>query len=263
MLKCKDLEELMPAYVLDAVDEAQRVQIESHLKACPKCAQLAECYRPVVDLLPFAAEPVEPPPDLKYRVLAAMSAEAPRAARVPSRSQPSGSVLAWLAGLWSAPTLSAAALILVIALGFMNLNLQGQVAQQAAFTRQVANELSTQRDFVGLIAYSDTQPRHLQGAGTATQAVGRLYGAADERSFALIAYDMPQLPSDRVYQLWLIDSKGNRTSGGTFSVDSVGRGWLFARAPNPLNQYQAVGVTVEPEGGSPGPTGAKMMGGNL
>ncbi len=74
---------------------------------------------------------------------------------------------------------------------------------------------------------------------------------------------MPALPSGMTYQLWLVDSEGKRTSGGMFTVDSQGRGWLMGHSPQPLNRYKSVGVTMEPWGGSPGPTGAKMLGGNL
>ncbi len=66
-----------------------------------------------------------------------------------------------------------------------------------------------------------------------------------------------------MYQFWLIDPSGDRTSGGTFSVDAQGRGWVLIRSPKPLNNFQSVGVTIEPEGGSPAPTGAKMMGTSL
>jgi anti-sigma-K factor RskA len=90
-----------------------------------------------------------------------------------------------------------------------------------------------------------------------------LYDGYDSNSFMVVTYNLPALPSGKTYQLWLIDPNGNRTSGGTFTVDSAGSGWLMGRSPVPLNQYKAVGVTVEPWGGSPGPTGAKMLGGNL
>ena len=208
--------------------------------------------------------------ELKYRVLAAttsplsplLAGEGRRGEVIPAPSF--GSQLSgWFSALFRSPAFSAVALLLVIAFGIWNLGLQNQIAQQAAESRQIAAELRTQRDFLTLVAYSDGQPRHLQGTEAAAKAVGRIYGTQDEATFAMVTYDLPKLPADKVYQLWLIDSSGNRTSGGTFTVDEHGRGWLFAHAPKTLGQYNAVGVTVEPLGGSPGPTGAKMLGGNL
>jgi anti-sigma-K factor RskA len=48
-----------------------------------------------------------------------------------------------------------------------------------------------------------------------------------------------------------------------FSVDSKGYAsiWVYSQAP--LIQYQQFGITIEPTGGSLGPTGAKVLGGKL
>ncbi len=263
---CQTIQELIPAYLLDALDEAERAMVEEHLPECPDCLELVRAYRPVFEVLPFAAAQVEPPPDLKSRVLAATAGVAPAHLPAGSRqvavdkkrtlSSPAApGRLSWLSSFFPSPALSAAALILVLALGVWNLALQNQMAQQSA-------ELSRQREFLTMLAYSDGAPKHLTGTDAAAQAVGRLYGGYED-AFVVVTWDMPKLPPDKVYQLWLIDASGKRTSGGIFTVDANGSGWLFSRAPQGLESYRSVGVTVEPLGGSPGPTGAKMLGGNL
>jgi len=35
------------------------------------------------------------------------------------------------------------------------------------------------------------------------------------------------------------------------------------QANQPLDTYQSFGITIEPNGGSPAPTGKKVLGGNL
>ncbi len=261
MTICDELEDLIPAYVLDAVDPADRVRIESHLPHCQRCAQLVESYQPVTDLLAYAAEPAEPPADLKYRVMAATLPQR----KVVTAPAPSPFALfsTWLSSLFRAPALSALALLLLLAFGIWNFALQNQVAQQAAAMQQVTAEMSQQRDFLTALAYSDGQPRHLQGTEVASQAVGRLYSGYDENSFIMVTYDMPSLKPDQSYQLWLIDPSGARTSGGVFTVDAQGRGWLIGHTPKPLSEYKSVGVTVEPSGGSSAPTGPKMLGGSF
>jgi anti-sigma-K factor RskA len=66
------------------------------------------------------------------------------------------------------------------------------------------------------------------------------------------------------YQLWLIRG-GQRTSGGVFSIrdEKDGYGYLVVQAPDSLLSYDSFGVTIEPHGGSPGPTGNKVMGSDL
>jgi anti-sigma factor RsiW len=259
MLTCKQVDDLIPAYVLDAVDRADRAELEAHLAGCPDCRRLVQDYDPVVSLLPYAAPQRDPSPDVKYRVLAAIL---PKAKPEPARSAPARAVLIF-SSVFQSPAWSALALLLMIALGAWNVILQTQMAQQAASSRQLAVELSRQRDFLTALAYGDGRPHVLQGSALAADAVGRLYRGPTDSSFMVITYDMPVLPPDRVYQLWLIDAVGNRANGGTFTVDEQGRGYLFAQAPESLGQYRAVGVTMEPLGGSPGPTGTKMLGGDL
>lgn len=272
MITCEELEELIPAYVLGAVDKADRALVEEHLPRCANCQQLVKDYGPVVELLPFAAKQVEPRAELRYRILAqTMNSPAPvspvRGAPgirtelpVPSRSSRLATLLS---NIIRSPAFSAAALVLVLAFGIWNLMLQNQLVQQAAETRQMAAELGRQRAFLTTLAYSESAPRRLWGTEIASQAVGRLYGGPDEFTFVMVTYDLPKLPPDKVYQLWLIDPSGNRTNGGTFTVDDEGRGWLISHAPQGLGNYKTMGVTIEPYGGSPGPTGAKMLGGNL
>ncbi len=264
---CQTIQELIPAYLLDALDEAERAAVQEHLPECPNCLEFVRAYQPVLEALPFAAEQVEPPPDLKSRVLAMTTGVAPvhqpadsRQSAVPLKralsSQAAPGRFAWLSSFFRSPALSAVALVLVLALGMWNLALQNQMAQQSA-------ELSRQNQFLTMLAYSDGAPKHLTGTDAAAEAVGRLYGGYEDNTFVVVTWDMPKLPPDKVYQLWLIDATGKRTSGGTFTVDANGSGWLFSRAPHGLQNYTGVGVTVEPAGGSPGPTAAKMLGGSL
>ncbi len=261
MTICEELEELIPAFMLDAVDSADRARIESHLPRCRRCSQLVEAYQPVTDLMAYAAEPVEPRAELKYRVLAATMPQR-KVAPAPAPS-PLAQFSTWLSSLFRASAFSALALLLLLALGVWNFTLQNQIAHQAAATNQLSADVTRQRGLLTALAYADGQPRRLQGTEVAAQAMGRLYSVYDETAFMVVTYDLPVLKPDQAYQLWLIDPSGNRTSGGVFTVDERGRGWLFGRAPKPLSEYQSVGVTVEPAGGSPGPTGAKMLGGSL
>ena len=256
-----EIQELIPAYVLDGVGDAERKLVERHLPQCDVCNGVFASYRPIADLLPYAAASVEPPADLKYRVLAAAL---PKVQPLPERAPALiGSVFAGLSNLFRSPALSAVTLLLIAALGVWNVSLQNQITQQTAFAQQAASEMTRQRALVSTIAYADSQPLRMQSTDAAPQAVGRLFAAPELNAFALIIYDMPTPPQGMVYQFWLVDTNGDRTSGGTFTVDAQGRGMQLFRAPKALNNYQGVGITVEPEGGSAWPTGTKMMGTNL
>ena len=72
----------------------------------------------------------------------------------------------------------------------------------------------------------------------------------------LVVDHLEPLPPGQQYQLWLIN--GGRISGGVFDVGEDGYGSLTVRAPAPLDSY-TFGVTIEPAGGSPGPTGPRVL----
>jgi anti-sigma-K factor RskA len=89
-----------------------------------------------------------------------------------------------------------------------------------------------------------------------------LYFRPESQVAALHVYGLPLLEEGKVYQLWLIWD-GQRESGGLFEVNEEGEGTLLIQAQRALGEYQAVGVTVEPTGGSPGPTSPRVIGGKL
>jgi hypothetical protein len=260
-----EIQELIPAFVLDAVDDADRTLVERHLPQCDVCTGVFVSYQPVADLLPYTAPLVEPPADLRSRVLAAaMPKVQPNSQPILQRGDTLiGSVLAGLSNLLRSPVFGAITLLLILALGVWNISLQNQITQQTAFNQQTLSEMTRERALVSTIAYSNSQPMRMQSTDAAPKAVGRLFAAPELNALALIVYDMPSPPQGMVYQFWLVDPNGDRTSVGTFNVDAQGRSWQLFRAPKALTNYQGVGITVEPDGGSAWPTGAKMMGTNL
>jgi anti-sigma-K factor RskA len=96
------------------------------------------------------------------------------------------------------------------------------------------------------------------GTQAAPGASARLVPSFDGRHGRLYVQGLPQLTSERQYQLWLIKD-GARVNGGVFSVGPTGEGVLYVDAPVPLATYTGFGVTVEPAGGSPGPTGPRVL----
>jgi anti-sigma-K factor RskA len=63
---------------------------------------------------------------------------------------------------------------------------------------------------------------------------------------------LPQLQSNRTFQLWLIPAAGNPISAGIFRSDPDSSAVYVY--PGQTTNAAAVAVTVEPEGGSPQPT---------
>ena len=125
---------------------------------------------------------------------------------------------------------------------------------------QSGREISAQATVVALLVQGHTVT--LQADRLAPDAIGFFRFDPSGSVAILEVSDLPQPPQGMVYQLWLI-REGLRDSGGLFTVDEQGHGVCIVKATRPLAEYQAIGITVEPEGGSPGPTSPRVISGRL
>ena len=82
-------------------------------------------------------------------------------------------------------------------------------------------------------------------------AAARLVFSADRGEGVFLAAGLADVGDDETYELWLIDADGPRPAG-LFRPDG---GEATFVVPADFGGLEAVGVTVEPAGGSPQPTG--------
>ncbi len=233
--------ELIPAYALDCLDEPDARQVSEHLEVCDSCRAELEVYRDIASELAMAAPEAAPPPVLKAEIFHHIAA---RANPEPA-PQPLSMWQRLLVGLRQGlrPGWGLVSLVVILVLGASNVFLWQRINQM--------------------------QPRNpewiqvaLKGTDAAPDASGLLVLNKDGSRGTLVVENLPDLDKAHQYQLWLIKN-GQRTSGGVFSVRWNGYGSLWVDSPEPLNQYTAFGITIEPAGGSSGPTGAKVLGGNF
>lgn len=231
--------DLIPGYALGALDEDERKLVDEHLADCKTCQAEFQSYKIVVDDLPLGVKISSPPPGLKAKILAQVTEE-----RKPTASQEG-------IGFWEAvrnalvshaPAWGALSLVVVLALVVSNLLLWRQLGSLRASNQQVLTTIA------------------MNGTELTPEASGMLVMSVDGEYGVLVVDRLPHLDNSEQYQLWLIQD-GQRTSGGVFSVNDEGYGSLLISSVQPLSSYSAFGVTVEPAGGSPGPTGVKVLGG--
>ena len=239
------ISKLIPAYALDCLDPEDKRIAETHLAACAECrAELAE-YRTIVVDLSLAVPEVAPPAGLKQQII--NQAGKQKKARNGTHGffarlvQP---VQLALAAISRSPGFALASLALVIVLAASNLMLFNQISQNNQAKQEGLRTIA------------------LSGTENSPGASGLIVISSNGEKGTLVADGLTELSSDQAYQLWLIRD-GKRDSGGTFIVDQNGYGRLWVASPQPLGDYQAFGITIEPAGGSPGPTGTKVLGGEF
>jgi anti-sigma-K factor RskA len=117
-------------------------------------------------------------------------------------------------------------------------------------------------DLEARVPGNNVQIVRLDGTGSAPQTVGYVIVFKNNRYGSLTVENAPVLNEDQQYQIWLMKN-GERISGGVFSVNDSGYGVLQVYSKEPLEVYDSFGITIEPVGGSPAPTGEKILGGGL
>ena len=268
--RCNDVLESLAAYALGALEVEERAEVEAHLEGCARCRRQLHTYTEAAAALGEGAPQVEPPPELRQRLLERAAALGPatrprqRLPRWPLLAPPSAAAVA--AGVLLLALL-ATQVVLLRSIGELrrqNAQLTAQLAEVTAQSALLGEALQLQRSVVYLSAAPGTTVATLRGDAL-PQAYGMFMLSASGRVGYLVAGNLEPPPQGRVYQAWLIQD-GQRTSGGTFQPDASGWAVLPIRAReegDTLARYQALGVTVEPAGGSPGPTGERVLFGPL
>lgn len=229
---------LLPAYALGCLEEEEAEKVIEHLDRCALCRAELMTYQSVTDQLGLAAPSAEPPVGLKQKVLE--RAQPPDKVTHPKR--------AWQHILKTFNPLS------------LSLRIVGVFVFLALFTSNLFLWLEV-RELRATVP-PNFHMVNLAGTDAAPGATGVIVVSPDGRHGTLVVSDLPWLDADYQYQLWLIQDE-QRTSGGIFSVSEDGYGSLWVNSPEPLLNYPGFGITIEPAGGSPGPTGDRVLGGEL
>lgn len=235
--------ELLPAYALGSLDEAEHHLVSEHLLRCPVCTAELAAYQALTDQLALAAPEVQPSPQLKRRLLARLPASPSPPLRPKQRR------LSWwrsLPDVARRPILAwgIASSLLILVLLASNLVLWQRVTRLEALRSG------------GMRAIP------LINTGVVPGAAGFVLIGADGENGAFVVDALPTLEPDHQYQLWLLQN-GQRTSGAVFSVDEFGYGGGRIRAPQNLFEYSGCDISIEPAGGSSAPTGEHVLGGPL
>jgi len=242
---CDSVRELLPAYALDGLALEDRWQVDQHLDACPDCRERLDGYRAVGHVLLTSVTPVEPPPGLRASLIASVASKAVEPQPHPRRGWPAWRGLA-----------AGTALLLLVANVFLFYETRSLARQQEQLAAQLVEDQTT----LGLAAYPSTRTALVRGDGT----YGTFLFEPDLPVSVLYAWGLEPLTSGETYQAWLIEPDGDRVDGGIFQVEpETGFVRLLIRAPQVLSAYVGIGVTIEPNGGSPAPTGPRVLGADL
>lgn len=244
-----DIHTLSGAYALDALDPAEAAAFEGHLESCAACRDEVRSFRDAVTAL--ADDAVAVPPDrLRSAVLTGISEvrPLPPVVTVEDEGDPRSDELATSrlarARRTSRVLRVAAAVLAVVA--------AGSLWRTVALSRELSGMTAAAADVSSVLTAPDarTVTGSVSTGGRAAVVVSQSRGEA-----VLVTDGLTPPPAGRTYQIWYVDGAGAATPAG-FVPAGEHAAVLLQGDPS---RAAAVGVTLEPEGGSAQPTTTPVL----
>jgi anti-sigma-K factor RskA len=231
-----DIHHLGAAYALDALDERERMAFEAHYPDCEVCRGDVQAFRATLAQV-AAAQSTAPPSALKASVMQEIARTRQLSPLLPERVGDLSERRRRRQRTIGAMVAAAAAVVLVVA-GMVVVGRDEGPTYAAALAQ--------------VMEAPDGKVMTLDADGSMTaDATVKVAWSETERMAVFMADGLPATDDGMAYELWLIDDAGPRPMG---MLEEAGDGQLQAVLDLDASP-SAWGVTVEPESGSPAPTG--------
>jgi hypothetical protein len=277
--------ELAPLAALGVLDGTDRTAFEAQSARSDLLMAELQSFERLVGQIGVATAWVEPAPALRPRVLGAASeggaariAAVPEAPKATSPGAAAGSGAASRSLGWSTWLPLAAAIVMAVAGLTWRFErdaarreaerARAEAASVVAQNKDLRAQLDTaerrleaSEAFRSLVARPTTHVVSLAGLPAAPAARGRVVWNSERREAVLLVVGLPPVPEGKAYEAWVIAS-GPPVPAGVFRVNEAGE------AVHPLPRLEdtarakTFAVTLEPEGGTPAPTGPMVLAGS-
>lgn len=235
---CQELQDLLPAYVIGATTEAEANLVRELLPQCPEVAAELHIYAGISAGLMEQVNPIEPPPDLRNRLL--QEALASESSSEPTLLRPKFDARFW----WVA----AALLIGLVGTNLLWVSLISDVRNELEAITIHNNQLTD------LLSNPQIHQFPLLNTDEEDQtALAKLLWNAENNQATLVTNQLPQLQQSETYQIWLIETD-TPISAGLFTVDERNQSFVEIKLASSLDRYAAIAISIEPAAGSDAPT---------
>jgi anti-sigma-K factor RskA len=269
----KHIEELLPFYALGALTDEEKGLVESYLAEHPEVRAEVEGMRFAASALPYGVTPVEPSERSKKALMARIAAD--QSVRTPVASttararlaSPQGRTIRFPQLAFSALSLFGAvtAIVLLVISNRQVSSLREEVAvlKNAVVAQQRSvDQLHQTINEVNARLPEDVNPSltlfEIQGTTVQPDAHGQLIFDPNNASAVLVVTALTPLEQGQTYQVWLIEGE-TPVSAGLLQVDANGQGVAILDPEQSIDSFDAVGISIEPAGGSTLPTGDIVM----
>ena len=291
-------EELCAGYVLHALDEEDRAEFERMLaEASDEERNLYRQMKSAANQLAFATEKSEPSEQLKGRIMSQIQSQdtddyesgasdaTDSISPVDKEDSPQDTKAGDQNGdgdekededegfNWRAFAVAASFALMVVCLSliFYTFNLSSAIsekeqviASQEAQITELKTELRQKEEMLSILEAREVDMVLMSGLEVNPNGYGKIIWNSEKEQALLQVSNLPALPRDKDYQLWLIKDN-TPINAGIFSVSGKDDKFFKIEEMADISERSAnaFAVTMEPKGGMPQPTGDMYLMGKM
>lgn len=230
-MNCEELRDQYELYAIGIAEEPERTEIREHLnRGCEVCMAEMKRAREVMSIFGGTAPPATPSPKLRRRLLASVGVEQ--------------------RGFGWSPFLGLALALSLFAVVYFYGRENDTNKEVARLSQQLGRqniELTRMNEAFAIVNGADTTVSSFGGGPKGKVFTSRSQGVL------LIASNLPQAPSGKAYEMWVIPKGGKPVPAGLFQSEANGTAMHIQRGPVDANA-DLVAVTLEDQAGAPQPT---------
>ena len=254
-------EEIGASMAAGTATPQEQEMLLAHLSTCADCTVICKAFSEVAAILPQALPPMQPPPSVRANLLEAIAREKGIAPGVPlTFPRPELAFLKRFAWAW--PLGWAFAGIFGIILAWTAQIMQQTTASHQAAVQALQLTLAEKEELLALMEARQSLLVSLTGSSALPNALGRVIWNPETNTGLMIALNLPPAPTGKVYQLWAIQG-GAPVDAGIFAPSRETELFKTKPLPNPKEAISLFAITMEPAGGSPGPTSDIILKGEV
>jgi anti-sigma-K factor RskA len=261
---------ILEAYVLGALTEQERAEVDANIALYPELADEVEAIEMAMQLHANQTA-VTPPAFMQDKIWNAIQANQPQKEEV----KPASKVVVFPPSapqarpVWARAAVWAAVLVSVVT----NLVLLSQRNESRTENAELASRLEKleAKDSVilakaesydkGMDMIADTAMKTIvmRSAKPGLEMTGMVFWSKAKGETYLAIHNMPMPPKGMQYQLWVIQD-GKPVSMGTIDNNLVANAGTMFKVPMSITGGQAFAISLEKEGGNPTPTDVMVVG---
>jgi anti-sigma-K factor RskA len=152
---------------------------------------------------------------------------------------------------------------MIIGISTLVSNLMGTIDRQNVQLVELRDELTRKEELLKVLASRQIEVTAMNGLQVNPVGYGKIIWDPEKGTAILQVSNLPAVPSNKDYQLWVIKGK-QPISAGVFAVHNKDLNFFKIEnlaVTNP-KEIAAFAITLEPKGGVPSPTGQMFMAGS-